>query len=68
MTIKSISIPERIVLVDIKSDGVIPDYQDVGWFQGIEDGFVVINGRDGNVSRYKVAIVKRLVFLESIKE
>lgn len=53
----------HIVLVDIRSDGSIPDYQDVGWFQGIEDGYIVINKSGLVVTRYKVETVKKLRYM-----
>ena len=54
-----------LVLVDVKSDGSIPDYQDVGWLQGIMNGKVVISKSGGViVTEYAVERVKKLVFLQ----
>ncbi|KKN71468.1 hypothetical protein LCGC14_0420470 [marine sediment metagenome] len=57
---------KHIVLLDIKSDGSIPDYQDIGWLRCIEDGFVTIHSRTGTISRYKTETVKKLRFLEVV--
>lgn len=53
----------HIVLVDIKSDGSIPDYQDVGWFQGIESGRIVIKKSGQITTTYVVERVKKLRYL-----
>ena len=55
---------DPIVLVDVKSDGSCPDWQEVGWLLRIEDGKLVVDKGTGIVTWIPFKKVKRLVFLE----
>lgn len=59
-----------IVLIDVKSDGSIPDYQDVGWLQGMDSdwqgSWVVLLKAGGIVTRYGADTITRMVFLAEV--
>ncbi len=56
-----------IVLMDIQSDGSIPNYQDVGWFLGMESdwqgSWVVLAKACDIVTRYGAETVMKMVIL-----